>query len=217
MSDPLYSLELRHERDVFTARQAGREVAAAVGLEGQDLVRVATALSEVSRDVVAAGGGDVSFSVTSPDLLCVELVTSGPAHELRRQAADGGGVEAARRLVDTLTLATDTGGHAVITFNKKVARVADLGSTARADLRQRVSLIVLHDPIDELRTQNRELVGALEEVQARRDEGRSGVGPEVASRRANTRRRSPASHRPQLVAAASRPGAVRRWRRRSRL
>lgn len=170
MSDPLYSLELRQERDVFTARQVGREVAAAVGLEGQDLVRVATALSEVSRDVVAAGGGDISFSVTPPDLLCVELATSGPARELRRQTADGGGVEAARRLVDTLTLTTDTGGHAVITFNKKVARVADLGDTARAELRQRVALTVLHNPIDELRSQNRELVGALEEVQARRDE-----------------------------------------------
>jgi signal transduction histidine kinase len=155
---------------VFSARQVGREVAAAVGLEGQDLVRIATALSEVSRDVVAAGGGDVSFSVTSPDLLCVELVTAGPTQELRRQTADGGGVEAARRLVDRLTLATDTGGHAVITLNKKVTRLADLGSTARAELRQRVSSTVLHDPIDELRAQNRELVGALEEVQARRDE-----------------------------------------------
>lgn len=170
MSDPLYSLELRQERDVFTARQVGREVAAAVGLEGQDLVRIATALSEVSRDVVAAGGGDVSFSVTSPDLLCVELVTSGPAHELRRQAADGGGVEAAGRLVDALTLATDTGGHAVITLRKRVARLVDLGGPARNELRHRVSSTVLREPIDELRVQNRELIAALDEVQARRDE-----------------------------------------------
>jgi signal transduction histidine kinase len=169
MSAPLYSLELRLERDVFTARQVGREVAAAVGLEGQDLVRIATALSEVSRDVVAAGGGDVTFNVKSSDLLSVELVTAGPGHELRRQAA-GGGVEAARRLVDALTVASDTDGHAVVTLDKKVANVVDLSDTARTELRRRVSSTVLSEPIDELRTQNRELIAALEEVQARRDE-----------------------------------------------
>ncbi|MGZ4436219.1 MAG: sensor histidine kinase [Nocardioidaceae bacterium] len=169
MSEPIYSLELRQERDVFAARQAGRDVAAAVGLEGQDRVRIATALSEVSRDVVAAGGGEVTFSLHWPDLLYVALVTSGPAGELRRQA-DGGGVDAARRLVDELTLDTDAGGHAVITLSKKVAKVLDMGGSARAELRRSVSSGVLRDPIDELRTQNRELVAALEEVQARRDE-----------------------------------------------
>ena len=170
MNEPLYSLELREERDVFTARQVGREVAAAVGLEGQDLVRIATALSEVSRDVVAAGGGDVTFNMTAPDVLSVQLVTSGPAHELRRQAEGGGGVEAARRLVDNLTLVPDSGGHAVITLKKKVARLVDLGAPARNELRRRVSSTVLREPVDELRLQNRELVAALDEVQTRRDE-----------------------------------------------
>ncbi len=169
MSIAIYTLELREERDVFAARQAGREVAAAVGLEGQDQVRVATALSEVSRDVVAAGGGEVTFSVTSPDLLTVELVTSGPARELRSRAI-GGGVEAARRLVDSLTQTTDPDGHAVITLDKKVARVVRLGRTARTELRQRMATAMPRDPVDELRAQNRELIAALEEVQARRDE-----------------------------------------------
>lgn len=170
MSDPIYSLQLRQERDVFVARQAGREVAAAVGVEGQDLVRIATALSEVSRDVVAAGGGEITFCVTPPDLLSVELVTSGPAQEIRRQSDDGGGIEAAGRLVDAVTLGTDSGGHAVITLSKKVARGVKLGGRDHTELRQRVSSTVLRDPIDELRTQNRELVAVLEEVQTRRDE-----------------------------------------------
>ncbi|MGZ8741519.1 MAG: ATP-binding protein [Nocardioides sp.] len=169
MSDPIYSLEVREERDVFTARQAGREVAAAVGLEEQDQVRIATAVSEVSRDVVAVGGGDVTFSITSPDVFSVELVTSEQRKAMGRQAI-GDGVNAARRLVDTLTLTTDAGGHAVITLNKKVARVLELGDTARTDLRRRVFATMSRDPVDELRAQNRELIEALEEVQARRGE-----------------------------------------------
>lgn len=169
MSDPIYSLQLREERDVFAARQSGREVAAAAGFEDQDQVRIATALSEVSRDVVAAGGGNVTFSVTPPDLFTVELVTSVPEQAMRRQVT-GDGVDAARRLVDTLTLTTDAGGHAVITLNKKGARVLKLGDTARTELRQHLLSTMPRDPVDELRTQNRELIAALEEVRVRSNE-----------------------------------------------
>src|SRR3954463_10349283 len=50
------------ENDVFTVRQRGREVAAAVGMEGQDQVRIATALSEVGRQLLArTGSAEVVF------------------------------------------------------------------------------------------------------------------------------------------------------------
>ena len=39
------------DADVFGVRQRGREVAAALGLDRQDQVRVATALSEVGREL----------------------------------------------------------------------------------------------------------------------------------------------------------------------
>jgi signal transduction histidine kinase len=170
MSDQIYSLELRREPDVFAARQAGREVAAAVGLEGQDLVRVATALSEVSRDVVAAGGGQVTFSLTPPDLLTVELVTFRPAPQIGEQAAVvGGGVEAAKRLVDSLTLDTDAEGHAIIHLDKRAAGSRPLHRVLRVELEQLVASTV-RSPLEELRLQNRELLLALEEVQTRRDE-----------------------------------------------
>src|SRR5215218_9539643 len=47
--------------DVFLARQRGREVAAAVGFDEADQVRIATALSEIGRDVL--GGGRPSTAV----------------------------------------------------------------------------------------------------------------------------------------------------------
>ena len=169
MSEAIYSMELRHELDVFSARRAGREVAAAFGVEGQDLVRIATALSEVSRDVVAAGGGRVSFGAPSSGVLSIELVTTEPAPRLGDDAA-GTGVDAAGRLVDSVTLDTDAAGHAVIRLGKKVGRPVALGGSARAALRQRVTADAVRSPLDELRTQNRELIHALEEAQARRDD-----------------------------------------------
>ena len=169
MSDSIYSMELRQELDVFTARRAGREVAAALGLEGQDLVRIATALSEVSRDVVAAGGGEVSFRAPEPGLLSIELVTTLPAPQLH-VVVPGMGVDAAGRLVDAVTLATDDTGHTRIHLDKKVTSPVVLGRSAREGLRQRMSASAVRSPLDELRTQNRELVVALEEAQARGEE-----------------------------------------------
>ncbi len=64
LSAPLLQMALRAEPDIFVLRQRGREVATAVGLEYQDQIRIATALSEVARDLVrAVGGADVAFRV----------------------------------------------------------------------------------------------------------------------------------------------------------
>jgi signal transduction histidine kinase len=169
MSDAIYAMELRQDVDVFAARQAGREVAAALGLEGQDLVRIATALSEISRDVIAAGGGRVTFSVLSPGVLSIELVTSESAPQLG-DGAGVTGVDAAGRLVDSVTTQTDAEGHAVIRLDKSLGSAVLLGGRARAELEQRVSSRTARSPLDELRSQNRELILALEEAQARRDE-----------------------------------------------
>src|SRR5688572_31832164 len=52
------------EQDVFVVRHRGRLVAAALGLDGQDQVRVATALSEVGRQMfLSLGMVEVVFSV----------------------------------------------------------------------------------------------------------------------------------------------------------
>ncbi len=169
MTDPIYAMDLRQDLDVFTARQAGREVAAAVGLEGQDLVRIATALSEVSREVVLAGGGRVAFRVPNRGLLSIELVTGSATAQLH-QGDPGTGVDAASRLMDAVTVDTDDAGHARIRLEKKVAAPNVLGGNARAALRRKVEASAGRSPLDELRTQNRELMLALEEAQARRYE-----------------------------------------------
>jgi signal transduction histidine kinase len=79
-------------------------------------------------------------------------------------------VDAAGRLVDSVTTHTDDEGHAVITLDKTLGSPVVLGGKARAELEQRVSSRTARSPLDELRTQNRELIVALEEAQARRAE-----------------------------------------------
>ena len=43
-------MAIRYEQDVVAVRQRARQVAAAVGFDGQDQTRIATAVSELARN-----------------------------------------------------------------------------------------------------------------------------------------------------------------------
>ena len=63
MSVPILHIALRTERDVVQARQRAREIAAALGLDNQDQIRIATATSEIARNAFRyARNGKVTFS-----------------------------------------------------------------------------------------------------------------------------------------------------------
>ena len=96
---PLLEIDVSVEADVFSARQFGRDVAAAVGLDEQDQTRLATVVSELGRDLIGCGGGRVAFSpeTGSPCQLLIRVTVAarvGQAHPLPM------GVEAAGRLLD---------------------------------------------------------------------------------------------------------------------
>jgi signal transduction histidine kinase len=164
----IYGLEVHHETDVFASRQAARDVATAVGVEGQDVIRVATALSEVTRDLLAAGGGRVSVTSVAPDLLRVTLTgdASGPGTAWHSAS----GLDAARRLMDAVTVAGDEGGRTVVVLEKRARAARPVDDHLRRELRRRLSDTAGRTSVDELRLQNRDLVAVLEEVQARKEE-----------------------------------------------
>ena len=61
---PLLTLALRAERDVVAARQRSLQIARLLGFDTQDQVRIATAVSEIARNVVNyAGQGEIAFAV----------------------------------------------------------------------------------------------------------------------------------------------------------
>src|SRR4029077_16442320 len=97
----LARLEVRDTAGVFAARQLGRGLAAVLALEQQDQIRVATALSEVSRSAVTAGRtAIITFGIDRAELV-VSVSVDG---EL---PADG--IAAAARLMDQV----DAGGQVV--------------------------------------------------------------------------------------------------------
>ncbi|MFV2104051.1 sensor histidine kinase [Micromonospora sp. LOL_024] len=171
MSAPLLQMALRVEQDIFVVRQRGREVAAAVGLEHQDQVRIATALSEVARDLLrAVGGADVVFAVAeTADGRChlhVDLVPAAPLPGGRYEPESG----AVARLVDTLGVLTARGDTVVRMSRRVPAAAGALTAERLAELRAHLGASTPGTAEEELATQNSQLIHALDEVRSQRDE-----------------------------------------------
>ena len=150
----LARLEVRDTAGVFAARQLGRGLAAVLALERQDQVRVATALSEVSRSAVTAGRTAViTFGIDDAGLLLTVTMDGEPP-------ADG--IAAAGRLMDQV----DADGHVVRMTKRRPPGV-------RPDPRlisEQLAAVQPQSALDELRRQNQDLISALDDLKQQKDQ-----------------------------------------------
>jgi len=170
MNGELLRTAIAVEQDVFAVRQRGREVAAAIGMEGQDQVRLATALSEVGRQLYAnLGLVDVVFGYEpgARPMLVVEASApvSGPAEpDFLRE------LEPAHRLMERWTVEVRDGTVVVTMARRLPAARAQLTEQELAAVRDHVASLVPSTPLQELAVQNKNLLATLEQIQAQRDE-----------------------------------------------
>ena len=155
MTEVLATLMLANEEDVFAARQLARICAEELGLDRLDVIRIATAVSELGRETVARDGGRLTISVGRSDLL-LDL-TDGASHDW--VAAPVG------RLVDEL-VSHDTG----VTLVKRLSRPVPMLADDLRMLQHRVRAHAPSTPTDQLRVQNHELITALDEVRRQKAE-----------------------------------------------
>lgn len=114
------TIAILSDTDIVAARQRGRELASFGGCGATDLTMVATAISEIARNMLThAGGGEVELQLQSVDGRVCLLITArdgGPGIEdLDRALQDGYttgdglglGLPGARRLMDDFTITTD--------------------------------------------------------------------------------------------------------------
>ena len=181
---PLCSLELRADADVVAARQRAREVAERVGLDGQDQVRFATAVSEVARNAVRyAGEGRIEFDVeggTGEQALMARVSDSGPGIPHLEEVLQGRyvsrtgmgmGLVGTRRLMDRFDIRTAPGVGTTVELGKRLPRTAaPVDAAARERVVAEMRRLQPVDPVQELQRQNAELVAALSEVRTRQDD-----------------------------------------------
>lgn len=124
-------IPIRHDGDIVTARQRGREMATQIGFSGSDLTVIATAISEVVRNIVVyAGTGELRLAPTKEggrSGILIEARDQGPGIadiELAMQDgfSTGGslglGLPGARRLVDHFEIASAVGEGTTVTMKK---------------------------------------------------------------------------------------------------
>lgn len=182
MSVPILNLNLRTERDVVQARQRAREVAAELGLDNQDQIRLATATSEIARNAFRyARNGKVSFSVglEPPQSLEVTVSDSGPGiphlddvldGRYKSETGLGMGIVGTRRLMDGFTIEASPSGTTVRMLKNIPEHQAGLTQRAALSLREKMQERVPEGPYEEIEQQNQELLKTLQELRSRQEE-----------------------------------------------
>ena len=178
----LVSLNVEAEGDIVLVRQRARQIGEHLGFSRQDQVRIATAVSEVARNVTnKTRGGRVEFTLSlnsSPPMLVIKVFGTGTGiHEIEKgvegrdelsEAAIGG--LAARRLMDTFRFESIPGRGSAVVLGK--ALPLNVPVNISNILRTAVDLTRQRPPAtdEELQQQNTELLETLEILRAREAE-----------------------------------------------
>jgi signal transduction histidine kinase/CheY-like chemotaxis protein len=177
----LLSIRLRHERHVVQARQRARDIAALLGFEHQEQIRLATAASELARNAFRyATGGAVTFLVrgSSPQVFVIVVSDTGPGIPNLSEILNGQyvsktglgmGLIGTKRLMSHFTITSSPQGTKVecgkpipssaqvLNANRAKAISAELAGSSSAD------------PFDEVERQNQELLKTLAELKEKQD------------------------------------------------
>jgi serine/threonine-protein kinase RsbT len=119
--------------DIVAARQQGRSLAATLGFSASDLTVIATAISEVARNIVEhAGRGEIQLALCqngSKQGVCVVARDDGPGIlDVAKALLDGYsthrglglGLPGARRLMDEFEIVSQLGRGTTVTMRKWV-------------------------------------------------------------------------------------------------
>lgn len=132
MSDEV-RVPIDRDTDIVTARQRGRDLASQIGFAGSDLTVIATAISEVSRNIVSyATRGEIILQTaeeTNRRGIVVIARDDGPGminvDDAMRDGFSTGnslglGLPGARRLMDDFEIVSSIGRGTTVTMKKWV-------------------------------------------------------------------------------------------------
>jgi serine/threonine-protein kinase RsbT len=131
MADEAVRIPIDRDGDIVAARQKGREMALQAGFSGSDLTLIATAISEIARNIVNyARRGEMLMSQVQQGAkrgLLVVARDEGPGIADIEQAMRDGfstgkslglGLPGARRLMDEFEIHSEIGKGTVVTMKK---------------------------------------------------------------------------------------------------
>jgi signal transduction histidine kinase/ActR/RegA family two-component response regulator len=181
----IITVAIRNELDVVASRQRARQIADLCGFPTQEQTRIATAISELARNVYNyAKTGKIEFAVegnTTPQVLIITIEDQGPgiphldlilSGRYQSSTGMGLGIIGARRLMDQFDIRTDVGRGTTISMKKLLPPQAALVTPKRiGEFSARMADPASSDlTMAELQQQNQELLRTLAELKARQEE-----------------------------------------------
>jgi signal transduction histidine kinase len=177
----LARLRITDDVDVFAVRHAARELAALLGFDTTDQVRVATAVSELGRVIVGAQtAASVTLNLARPpyregtpltliqDALEITIVADKPL-DVSATNAISSALDGTSKLMDAVTV-VESDVLRLRIVKALPGRRRQLTPGEIDAVRHELGLRLPPSPLEELRAQNLDLLAALEELTARRDE-----------------------------------------------
>ncbi|HSI85757.1 MAG: ATP-binding protein [Candidatus Methylacidiphilales bacterium] len=181
MKFPLLTIQIRSERDVVLCRQRARQIARMLGFDEQDQVRIATTISELTRNVYQyAKRGKLDFSCDTYNRSLITVISDqGPGiphlNSILRgdyvsETGLGVGLAGARRLMDNFEIETKPGNGTTITIGKKAPAPGIITRKELEILKNNIANQANEDPFQEIQHQNQELLATMEELEKRQQE-----------------------------------------------
>jgi signal transduction histidine kinase/CheY-like chemotaxis protein len=179
---PIFTVRLRHERHVVQARQRARDIAALLGFERQEQIRLATATSELARNAFRyATDGTVEFLVrdSRPQLFEIVVTDSGPGIGNLSDILDGRyvsrtglgkGIIGTRRLMDNFDISSSAAGTRVQVGKAMLPTAPQIDMAKARQIAVELARSDTADPFDELERQNQELLRTLAELREKQDQ-----------------------------------------------
>lgn len=179
------TIPILKETDVVTCRQGAKQIAAWLGLPALEQIRLATAVSELARNIYQyAGAGAFYFDlVAAPDgrlrAIALEAFDHGPGIAQIDAILDGSyvsptgmgvGLRGAQRLLDEFDIQTSSQGTRICACKYVYPPVAFPNEAALAAMRLELTGLGVADPYIELNTRGSELLLTTEELQAKQQE-----------------------------------------------
>lgn len=184
MSWPILSVLIKYEQDIVIARQRAKQIAMLLGYDVPDQTRIATAVSEITRNAyVYAGGGKVTFHLegkTPPQVLLIMIKDLGPGiadlpavlqTAYRSSTGLGLGIAGVRRLMDQFEIKSAPDSGTTVWLKKLLPKKIPLITAGR--LQEIVAYLTQQpprNPLEEVQQQNQELLLTLEELHQRQEE-----------------------------------------------
>ncbi len=179
--NPLWTSSINTSGDIVSVRQHAKRLTELLGFAAQDQTRLATAVSEVAREVVSRncqariefcleGEGAVLLLVARVHGICASARDRRAKPAVQMLAADSVGLIAARRLVDYFDHRTPLDNEAFIELGKRAPASALLIASDAAYRLNEQDGAASSDLSEAFNEQNRELILSLQELQEKQQE-----------------------------------------------